>query len=682
MLFFQSILVVGYVYAHLSSKYLSVLWQIVLHLGLWAIALAFLPISVRLGLLDSQADISVRTTLLLFAFGVGVPFAVLSANAPLIQKWYSKTTGPSADDPYFLYSASNIGSLMALLAFPFLAEPYLGAKAISGIWSVGFILLGLFLGWAGVMAWRTKKPDDVQASVASVTAPTLGRCAYWVMLAAIPSSLMLAVTSKISTDIGSFPLVWIIPLSLYLLTFIIAFSGRKFLSQDRQKLIVVACLIGLLTPLILAGSAASSWTNFAILIVAFFLLTLIAHKRIYDTRPHETHLTQFYILISIGGALGGFFNSIIATNLFNDIHEMPIVIALASILIWSGNSQLNLQTVIKPAFWAVLCAAAIAGLGVYVTANQSSLELVAVLRMLVFAAILIFAFLYQTNEWKAVTAIGVFIALVTLSVQGSFVFRDRSFFGVHRVAEHSGIRFYSNGTTVHGAQMLSDANTKPTPLTYYSEFGPMGRILNAPFAKGFDNVGIVGLGVGSLVCYQQPNQKWRLYEIDPVVLEIAENPALFTFMSGCADTAETYLGDGRLVLEQQSDNAFDVLVIDAFSSDAIPVHLITVEAIQIYMDQLTKDGALVMHISNRYFELEGPLGRIAEHLGLHALFQHHIPAGGIDLRATPSKVVVLSKSQTTIDQIATTGDWGPLDGGFDALWTDDHAYLLSVLTPH
>ncbi|GHA42793.1 hypothetical protein GCM10008927_04140 [Amylibacter ulvae] len=675
MLFFQTVLLLGYIYAHLSTKYLSVFWQIALHIGLWAVALLFVPLSVKSNWIADTSTISTTNTLLIFATGVGLPFAVLSANAPLIQKWYSRSGGPSADDPYFLYSASNLGSLIALLAFPLIGEPLLGARMIGLIWAAGFVILGGMLFWSGRLARQNNIVISKSVDAAPLgAAPNNLQRLYWIILAAIPSSLMLAVTSKISADIGSFPLVWIIPLALYLVSFIIAFSGKRFISQQRQAVLIPACLIFLLFATRIEGISAVGWTNFTILIATFFVLAIIAHKRLYDARPSENHLTQFYIFMSLGGAMGGFFNSIIATHMFNDIHEVPIVIAAASILIWTGKTKPTQNDFIRAIIFAVIAISVALLLPSLIRGTLAQPNLIAV----TFVGFLLI-FILKNKEWQTAISLALFILVTYFATQSNHIYQSRSVFGVHRILEEDGIRKYLNGTTLHGAERISEHGTRPTPLTYYHPNGPMGRIMQAAQTPDTTSIGIVGLGVGSLTCYRQDHQKWDLYEIDPVVDDIARDPKLFNFMDQCAPDIPTHIGDARLVLAKQAPKNFDILLIDAFSSDAIPVHLITKEAIELYLSHMNDNGVLVMHISNRYFALQKPLSKIASELGLIALGTNHIPETKDDNADQASAVTVFARNQIAINRFIKDDKWRPLISNYRHLWTDDYSNLLSTL---
>jgi hypothetical protein len=671
MLFFQTVLILGYVYAHLSTRYLPVMAQIGLHLVLWAIALAFLPLSIQAGWrFDPDSPVALQT-LTLFALGVGMPFAVLSANAPLIQSWYAKSGGPSADDPYFLYGASNFGSLVALLAFPLAAEPMLGARQIGIGWAGGFVILGGFLALSGLMA----RQGSVQtARVAPVAGPSLRQYGWWLLLAFIPSSLMLAVTSKISTDLGSFPLVWVLPLSLYLLTFVLTFTNRPILGHRVIDLLFLISLAFFATIFGLRELAGVTLLLTILLLAAFFFIAMKAHRTLYEARPEQGNLTLFYVTMSVGGALGGLFNSLLAPVIFADLQEGRLTIFVALLLLLAGARPVSVNTVSKAVIAAVIVLIPILTTNAFPGLLDDDFALVHV------------AVLGVVLYWMRDNRVQQFIALVPLLALGfllqpqSVAFKDRSFFGSHLVQDFDNLRVYKNGTTIHGAQRLEEAGPdgRPTPLFYYHPDGPMARIVTSPSGLSADSIGIVGLGVGALACYAQPGQTWEFYEIDAMVDRVARDPALFTFMSTCAPDAQTHIGDARIVLEQQDDRTFDVLVIDAYSSDAVPVHLTTTEAIALYRDRTSEDGVIVLHISNRYFDISRPLGRSAAALGMAAMIRNH-PGDPEDPTHSRSTVVIMGRSMDDLAGFTDPQSWEPLTDDGGRVWTDDYANLLSIL---
>lgn len=675
MLFFQTVLIGGYLYAHLLTRHVPVPAQIALHLGLLGLALFFLPLSVPDGWHYDPAQPVVTQTLWLYALGVGLPFAVLSANAPLIQAWYRRSGGPSADDPYFLYAASNLGSLVALLAFPLIAEPLFGVSKISVGWSVVFIALGPMLLLSGLAArGRGDIVAQDRADEAKAEPLAFSRMAYWAFLAFIPSSLMLCVTSKISTDLGSFPLVWVVPLALYLLTFVLVFSTKSALTAER---------LSILLPLSLVALAFFSLRNthslmiLAALPVAFFIVSLLAHRLLFDARPDARHLTVFYLTMSVGGALGGLFNSIIAPLAFDRLLEYPITVALASLLlllprVGSGNAQRQIALGLALAMVALLPLL----LDIKVLHQLGDLKK----SLMVVVILLAIYTVMRARPIVSVAATATLLGTWALFGTANLVMTDRSFFGLHMIVDSGDHRNYTNGTTRHGTQLRAELDGRPTPMSYYHPVSPMAQIVTTGGADPVKSVGIVGLGVGSLACYTQPGQDWHYYEIDQKVVDIALNPSLFTFMSSCAPDPKIHLGDARIMLQGQTDLKFDVLVIDAYSSDAIPVHLSTIEAIQLYLDRLNEGGIVVFHVSNRYYNMAQPLAAAAEELGLQArirvqTFEEVKDVNGAD----PSTVVVMARSVPALGVAATDPAWKPLPKAEIEIWTDDHSDLLAAL---
>jgi len=685
MLFFQTALIAGYLYAHLLTKYASVRVQVVTHMVLWIAAIFFLPLAIPNGWVYDADYPAVTQTLLLFALGVGLPFAALSANAPLIQAWYAKSQGPSADDPYFLYGASNLGSLLALLAFPLVAEPLLGATKIGWGWATGFVVLGLLLFVSGISISGKLQAESTKPEATSQPSPTGKTLIYWAFIAFIPSSLMLAVTTKISTEIGALPLIWVIPLSLFLLTFVLTFRKRPLISTRNLRIMFLIAALPL--ALILPGivDPLFSWSSVAILIAGFFVIALFVHQKLYESRPSGSHLTLFYLTMSVGGALGGVFNSIVAPIIFDRLNEGIVTIGLAVLLILGENTSLRAGTLFKGfAVGAAAIGLVFAGLTFTGTFTYQTMGV-----GLGIAGLIALLALRQNT-------VSTFVGVATVFGIGGFLlpdnelYMDRSFFGLHHVADSSemsrkitgsdaGVRIYSNGSTIHGAQSLLDLNAaRPRAMTYYGKGGPIHQAISSERGKTAKTIGIVGLGVGVMACYKLPGQSWHFYEIDKHVDQIARDPRLFTFMSSCAGDSPTHLGDARMVLEHQ-DIKFDVLMIDAFSSDSIPLHLSTIEAIQIYLDRLNPDGMLVFHVSNRFYKVDLPITRAADELGLVSKVQFYdqdIAAGKLALDST---VVIVGRTRQALGELANDPRWEDAinDGG--RAWTDDYANPLSIL---
>ena len=674
MLFFQTVLILGYLYAHFVTRHLPVRAQIGLHAVLWLLALTFLPLAAPEGWqLDVSGSVSLQT-LALFAGGVGLPFAVLAANAPLIQYWYARTDGPSAADPYFLYGASNLGSLIALLGFPLVAEPFFSAGAIGLVFAGGFVALGALLLGCGLMArGETAEAGRSAAPKAPPLAPS--RYAGWIILAFVPSSLMLAVTTKISTDFGSLPLIWVVPLSLYLLTFVIAFARRQLLSPG---LLNGAGAAGLaLVGLVFFGATGGAASINSVLLVTagFFLVALWAHGRLYATRPDSAHLTGFYLALSVGGACGGLFNAIFAPLVFDAIWEGHVTVIVAAVAFVVPFTTLTAPLLVR----AIALSLAL-GAGVALVQNATGLDRPLFAALGLGTALVAAALLRRHIVAASVALLCTFLAPFPFLTSDA-LFQDRSFFGEHRVVENDSFRLYQNGTTLHGLQALEElAADRPTPASYYHPLGAMGRLLGSEEAAELGSIGIVGLGTGALTCYRTEGQRWTLYEIDPVVEYIARDSGLFTYVPTCVGDTPTLLGDARVVLAAQPEVTFDLLVIDAYASDAIPVHLTTLEAIALYKDRLNAGGVILFHISNRFYDLAPQLARVADVLGMTP-WRYTQPE--IDLDAapgfTPHDMVAFTSAGTRFAPLTDSPDWRRIASDGGRVWTDDHANVLGAL---
>jgi len=687
MLFFQTALLAGYLYAHFVNRYVPVRIQPWLHLGFWGSALLFLPLALPQDW-TFDADKSVATqTLVLYAVGVGMPFAFLSANAPLIQAWYGRTGAVSSDDPYFLYSASNLGSMVALLCFPLIAEPLLGAAQISVMWTYGFIILGVaFIVVATLLALTFSnagaKPQAQAAKPAAQAPPiTPQQVGKWLLLAFIPSSLMLSTTTKITTDLGSLPLLWILPLALFLLSFVATFKDRPWIKDSlSENLHVLAAVIALGIFITSQIGQLNLWVKFSLL-PCFTLVAIYCHRQLYLTRPDAKHLTAFYLIMSVGGALGGVFNSLVAPVLFDKTYEGPIVLLLALLVAIALRAEGERRATLP----AVMVQIAL------LVGFVAALTFLETQHAVGFVCFMIFVAYKSAQRRTAVpaTLVAALCAALLLKSGDGALFVDRSFFGSHHVnvvktGQQDGefLRVYKNGSTVHGAQLVGaiDAQGRPLPVTYYYDASPMAQSVTSGIGGDDARIGIVGLGTGSLVCYAQPGQTWDLYEIDPMVDQVARDPALFTFMSSCAGDAPTHIGDARVVLQQQTDKAFDVLLIDAYSSDAVPVHLTTLEAMQLYLNRMSETGVLVYHISNRYYDIELPLARSAKELGLRIWKNDHTLAEGAITGANGSNVVILARSEADAAPVlARDANWTEITSDGGRVWTDDYANPLGIL---
>ncbi len=700
LLFFQTALLAGYSYAHLVIARLPLRQTGLVHLAVTALALAFLPIALPDSWGEPPSD-PYLWQLGLFATAIGLPFIAVSANAPLLQAWFAHSGHRQARDPYFLYAASNAGSLIALLSFPFVLEPVFGLTELALLWTGGFVLLIAAL---GLCFWTVRNRAPVAAEAAGSAgveaverAPGLMDHLAWVGLAAVPAALLTAFTTHVATDIASAPLIWVIPLSLYLLTFVVVFRERA--------LVPVRLLLGLhvlsvvLALLQLSQVWHTKWGLTAALgLAAFILSCLVAHRTLYEQRPAARYLTSFYLSMSLGGALGGLFAALVAPKLFPEVFEYPLLLALSMAC--------------RPG--------ALSGKGF---AGSWGVWLIAVSGMaLIFFMPIIGAWLgTDFRGWGAAAMVALVLALTaivfwrqpslqlsaalmmaaTVILMHSSVHRgdaERSFFGVYRVvvSDDGMYKVLKHGTTLHGAQRFRDADGKPVddtaPKTYYYPNSPMARAVAiareavAEQDRADGRFGIIGLGAGSLACLSKPGEHWRFYEIDPVVLKIARSPE-FTYLAHCQPETDAVIGDARLTLAKEPDQSFDMLLVDAFSSDAVPMHLLTAEALGLYAAKLKPSGLGVLHISNRHLDLEAVLASTIPRVpGLKA-FLLEDPLPDVSYDKIGSTIVVMSRdlelahrflrirgARTLLykDLRPWTDDASDILGPFLSKWRKDH----------
>ena len=695
MVFYQGALLGGYLYAHLAPKWLGVRRQAAFHLGLLLLILFTLPIGIFHGWTPPPTGNPVTWLLLLLLLSVGLPFFVVSTTAPLLQKWFAQTSHASAHDPYFLYGASNLGSLLALVAYPTIIEPYLRLHHQSWAWASGYVLLVALVSLCGVMLWRVSGQaiaatgQGVAASGPGAATPavsplTLSRRVWWVLLAFAPSSLLLGLTTFLSTDIASVPLLWIIPLIIYLLSFVLVFA-RKPLIPHRTMVFLEPFFIIPLSLFFFLQLKGAIWQSLPFHLLVFFVIAMVCHGELMNSRPPTDYLTEFYLWISVGGVLGGIFNALLAPILFNSVIEYPLIIVVACLLRPSFSpadqkSQARRWDLLLPLILLVLLALLAQGF----RALPERFKIIAFLSTA--GAGGIFCYSFRFRPWRLGLGLGVFILAGTwfIAQPDRVLLKERNFFGIAKVAEDATGHYHilTHGSTVHGAQSLDPAR-RHEPLTYYTRSGPLGQIFtvfSGPRAK--HEVAVVGLGTGTIACYAQAGQHFTFYEIDPAMEKIARDPRYFTFLSDCPATVRVILGDARLSLKEAPDSCYDMLILDAFSSDAIPVHLVTREAIRLYFAKLKPGGILVFHTSNRFLDLNPVLGNLARDARLISISGTDAKLSNEDLKKqkASSSWVVMARTLPDLRELARDQRWHtvPARPG-DSLWTDDFSNILSVI---
>jgi hypothetical protein len=731
MIFFQAALLAGYAYAHAATTWMGARRQAAMHMVLVALALISLPIAVS-GVWAPSTEMSPALALLgLLLRAVGLPFFIVATSGPLLQKWFAGTGHPAAKDPYFLYAASNFGSLLALLSYPLLVEPLFTLRVQSRIWTAGYVLFALLTLVCAYVIWRF--PNIVIPSEEQPDAPPRGEGEKeplispglrlrWVALAFAPSSLMIGVTSYMSTDLAPIPLIWVIPLSLYLITFILAFARlpARVYSLSIVALPILVLLFTLMTFLEERPETRPSivWV-LVIHLATFFLAALACHSTLARNRPPTSHLTEYYLWIAVGGVLGGAFNGLMAPLLFRSVAEYYLAIVLACLLMpnrkrISAKPLSQILDLALPAVLGILTAAFLIGfehqkgerLVLWLShrwsnpksvldrgANLSAfLQSRTVLQLLLPLAICAFFMRRPIRFGLGVGAIllaGTFVS----SLHSNVLDQKRNFFGVVRVISPeerdlfgrlkspypADFHFMVHGNIVHGAQLFRPEPSR-VPLAYFYPTGPVGQVF-AEFRgpKKKPHVAVIGLGAGTLASYGEPGQEMAFYEINPAVVAMAENPCLFTYLRDCQADWHVILGDARLRLREASDDYYDIIILDAFSSDAIPVHLLTREAFELYLSKLRPDGIIVMQMTNRYLDLAPLAGRLAEEFHLVCLDQDDQNLTGDERGKAASHWAVLARHQADLGHLIDDGRWQPVSPGIAPLWTDDFSNLLSIL---
>lgn len=677
LLFFQTALLAGYLYAHALGRYLPLRAQLLVHMCVLLLATFALPVGIPSGIQPPADSMPVFWLFGLFTVTVGAPYTAVAATSPLLQRWFSMSGHPAAANPYQLYVASNIGSLVGLLGYPLLVEPVAGASLQTILWSAGFLLLILMIG-LGALALQTRGRDaTTQEAVASTTVTTFDRF-RWVALSFVPSSLLLGVTTHITTDIAAMPLLWALPLALYLLTFIVAFADKPLISRPILLKAETISLVLLASVLWFKDANAA---GLAVSLFAFFVIALARHGELVLTKPPAGNLTEFYLWMSLGGALGGLFNAIVAPMAFDTIAEYPLTLAAAAftrLLMVPAADRWKLATgdFLLPAL-AVIAVVAMHMLSFDIAQTP------AITVALVIAALGVAVYSFHGQAWRFALGLASILALLLGKFDSTLLHEERSFFGAYRIfsVPETNQLILSHGSTIHGAQNVGEAH--PTPLTYYAKEGPLGQALTAlrPNAPSL-HFGVVGMGTGASACYATAGDTWTFYEIDPLVVSLARDHGAFRFLRDCTPNARIVTGDARLSLAAEPDAIFDVLILDAFSSDSIPTHLMTRQALQLARAKLAPDGVILFNISNRYLKLEPVVANTARAAGLTGITQFfRSTEEQAKHMITSSHWIALSNSPEKLSRIAANGKWRPLEpDATTPVWTDDYSSLIGVIS--
>jgi hypothetical protein len=689
MVFFQAMLLAGYLYAHASTRWLRFQHQAMLHIFLLGASFLALPVVVAAQHTEPPATgMPIGWLLRVLLVTVGIPFFLVSSSGPLLQRWFTRTDHPRARDPYFLSVAGNIGSIFALLAYPALLEPSLRLADQSSMWSTGYVALVLLTGACFYFAYRqstahrlvTEPPGDA-VSRTDVAGPDWRRRLHWIALAFVPSSLLLGVTTFLTTDVAAVPLLWIVPLVIYLLTFVLVFARRALVSHTRMLrmlplwVLPLAWLVAFDTNLPVAVQAP-------IHLLTFFFAAMVCHGELAQRRPDGRYLTDFYLSMSVGGVIGGLFNALVAPLLFTTILEYPIALVLACALrpARAGGSETSLARRLDFALPIIVGAFA---LGMMYLLNASASKAPHTL-LLVFIAPAVLCFSFSARPLRFALAVGALMLAggSYTAAQEHASHRGRSFFGVHRVFERpeQNVRFLVHGGIVHGVQHL-DAAQRREPTMYYHKNGPIGQILTALHkSPEKNNIGVVGLGIGTLAAYGEAGQQWTFFEIDPAIADLASDPRQFTYLSDSPARTRIVLGDARIGLRKEPSGSFDVLVIDAFSSDSIPVHLLTREALKLYVEKLQPGGVIAFHISNNFLSLAPLVADLARDAGLVCLERYDVQRESATMGKASAQWAVVGRSLEALGPLAHDTRWRPVPAQLAPIaWTDDFSNPLRVV---
>ncbi|HWN76987.1 MAG TPA: fused MFS/spermidine synthase [Bradyrhizobium sp.] len=690
MVFFQSLLLGGYAYAHYLMTIRNRMIPVIVHLTLLIIALLTLPLAIGESWSSPPESGYALWLSGLFAVTIGLPFFALAANNPLLQAWFVRAGHPEARDPYFLYASSNIGSFLALLSYPALLEPMLSLRMQNLLWTCGYGLLIVLIAGCGILLLRAPPCQTLESTTGAAAAPAINWASRgrWVFLAAVPSGLLIAVTAHISTDVAAAPLLWVLPLSVYLLTWVLVFQARPLLPHRSMLLLQPLAIVSVIM-LLAGGTERNLFVLLGGHLFCFFVIAMACHGELARTRPPAQHLTGFYVALSLGGMVGGLFAGLIAPFSFSWIAEYPILVALAA-LCRPGNQA--------PAprwgrwYWGALTLLAV----MLIAPSYLSAEAAQYLdhfRMPIIIAVaiaaMIAAIILKVGRWKFAATIGLALLLIRiLPGDRGHVETVRSFFGVHKIVATTDGRYHllMHGTTVHGAEkVLNDDGTpvtgRPEAISYYYKESGISRAIAAVRARkgGPLRAAVIGLGSAALTCASQPGENWKFFEIDQAIVDIARDPKRFSFIQKCHPDLQPVMGDARLTFAKEPDGVYDLIVVDAYSSDAIPVHLATREAMTIYKSKLAPHGTIVVHVSNRHLELASVIVGIANANNLKSWVYFNNPRRDTEY-ILANNVVISARDESDVGDIAHSDAWKAASPDkLQRVWTDDYSNILGAV---
>jgi SAM-dependent methyltransferase len=688
MVFFQTTLLAGYAYAHVLTRFVPGQKSVIIHLIVMAAACFTLPLHIATGWGRPPQVGEAFWLLGLFTVSIGLPFFALSANGPLLQAWFARTGHRDAKDPYFLYAASNVGSFLALLAYPVVVEPIVRLGDQTWLWTAGYYVLIVLVAGCGFLLLRSpnRLPDAAAAGSSIISAPSWGSVASWIARAAVPSGLLIAVTAHISTDVAAVPLFWTIPLAIYLLTFVIVFQTRPFIPHWIAVTIQPAFVL-LLVVAILMIPIQSIVLQIVIHLSVFFVCALMCHGELARRRPPPQFLTGYYMWISFGGMIGGILTGLVAPHVFSRIVEYPLLVVL-SLLCRPGLSLPTRGSGQYPLLFLIGTAALLLiGLSTADVHFETPLYAVAVGFLLGLTV----------RYWRTPLPFAAIVAMLFVmnhyNNYGTSAYLVRNFFGVLNVLETSDGRFrvLYHGTTAQGAQRIRDHDGnlltgRPEMVSEFHDGGGFAQVVEAVEKRvgGPINMAVVGLGTGALACRSRPGTTVTYYEIDADIARIARDPNLFSYITECAPKTQVVIGDARLTLADAPDGTYDLLVVDAFIGAAIPIHLLTREALELYFRKLKPNGIVTMHVSNRNLELASVATGIAQS---HGAIVRLYDGGDIEEDADEHRwiptIAAIARKEADFGQLAQSEFWPIRDRDpRQRVWTDDYSNILGALLRH
>jgi hypothetical protein len=685
MVFFQTALLAGYAYAHALVSIVPRRIAVGIHIAVMLAACLALPLGIAGGW-GRPPDLGEPFWLLaLFAVSIGLPFFALAANGPLLQAWFAQTDHPAAKDPYFLYAASNVGSFLALISYPLVIEPFIPLGLQTRLWSIGFFVLIAMIAGCGALLWRARDQAPPATEAAEASPPTWADVGAWVALAAVPAALLIAVTAHISTDVAAVPLLWVIPLALYLLTFVLVFARKPFIPHWLVVAVQPVFILALVGQIILEP-VKTIVGAIGIHLVVFFVIALVCHGELVRRRPAPQHLTAFYLFMSAGGMIGGIAAGLVAPYVFNTVAEYPILIVLA-VLCRPGLKQPATRGERLLELGALAAAAVILFVLMRIALDLDERTFNLLVGLMLISTVM---FWRAPLPFAAIVAVALMFNRVYLDTAGGL--SVRSFFGVVKVTDYTNAngtyRVLTHGTTIHGGQRIRDASGnpitgRPEVLMYYYDGSAMAQVMDAVRERnnGPISYAVVGLGAGSLACRAHPLDTLRYYEIDPKIVKLATDPAVFTFISECRPEVAITLGDARLTLADAPDGSYDIIYVDAFTSDAIPIHLMTREAMAIYEKKLRPHGIVVMHISNRHLELGSVVTGIAAANGMVTRLNEGGDYSEDDsLYKFIGTVAVSARADEDFGSLASSSYWPRKEPDpRQRVWTDDYSNIVGAI---